>query len=277
LPQQCAERAWRAHLALAFARRDERTMLARREHVGPLRVQKPLYPERDVCQCILVHPPGGIAGGDTIALDVRVDPGARAQVTTPGAAKWYRSAGPQAHQSASFDVGEGAVLEWLPQGTIVFDGARANVATSVRLARGAIFVGWEVVCLGRIAAGERFQSGELRHRIDIERDGAPIWSERARLRAGSPLMYSAVGLNGAPVFGTFLTAAEAIDDALVSELRAERPERGEGAATSLPGVLAARYVGDSYEQALGYFARLWRIVRPRVLGREALAPRIWTT
>src|SRR4029077_12089900 len=117
---------WHAHLALGFARTDACTRLVRRTHEGPLVVQKPLYPEGgDVCQCIIVHPPGGIAGGDRVELHAVVEAGAHAQLTTPGATRWYRNAGPPEKQRIAFHVAEGASLEWLPQGTIVFDGAHA--------------------------------------------------------------------------------------------------------------------------------------------------------
>src|SRR6476620_3801730 len=105
------ESGWRAHLDLRFDRIGTRTRLARREHTGPLVVQKPMYPEGDeVCQCIVVHPPGGIAGGDRLRLAVDVAAGARAQLTTPGAAKWYRADGRPSSQQLDFTVAPGAVL-----------------------------------------------------------------------------------------------------------------------------------------------------------------------
>ena len=122
---------WRARLALGFTHDNGRSRLTHREHEGPLVVQKPLYPEGNgVCQCIIVHPPGGIAGGDRLALTVDVAQRAHAQLTTPGATKWYRSGGRPAMQQMVFRVAEGAVLEWLPQGTIVFDGAQATSTRS---------------------------------------------------------------------------------------------------------------------------------------------------
>ena len=123
---------WSARLELGFRADDRGTRLAHRAHHGPLVVQKPLYPEGDsVCHVIVVHPPGGIAGGDELRIDLEVGAGASALVTTPGAAKWYRSAGPVARQSVALRV-EGC-LEWLPQEAIVFDGARASSSLEVDL------------------------------------------------------------------------------------------------------------------------------------------------
>jgi urease accessory protein len=230
-----------------------------------------------VCQCIVVHPPGGIAGGDRLALTVDVAPGAHAQLTTPGATKWYRSGGNAATQQILFRVAEGAVLEWLPQGTIVFDGAQAACATRVELERGASYLGWEVVCLGRTASAERFRQGEWRQRVDIVRDNALVWSERTLLHGDGPLLSSRVGLNGAPVFGTFVAMIANFDDSLFAACRGLVPAQGEGAVTRLPAALVARYRGDASEAAHDYFSTVWATLRPHVAGRTAVRPRIWGT
>ena len=139
---------WRAELALGFERREARTVLAERRQDGPLVVQKPLYPEGDeVCHAIVVHPPAGIAGGDELEVAAKAGAGAHALLTTPGAAKWYRSAGPWARQKLAFEVA--GVLEWLPQETIVFDGALADMGCEVNLDAEACYIGWEILCLGR--------------------------------------------------------------------------------------------------------------------------------
>lgn len=269
---------WRARLALAFEHGQSRTTLARREHQGPLVVQKPLHPEGpEVCQCVVVHPPGGIAGGDAIELDVAVGAGAHAQLTTPGAAKWYRAAGRRAAQDVAIRVADGAVLEWLPQGTIVFDGADASSTLRVELAPTAVWIGWDVVCLGRTASAERFTHGQWRQRIEIVRGHALVWSERAVLRGGSPLLASPAGLNGAPVFGTFVAMAPALPADLVSACRALAPVEGDGAVTRLPHALVARWRGHAMEAAHAYFAALWAVARPALTARTAVPPRIWAT
>ena len=132
LPQ---EARWRASLALGFERRGGRTVLADRRHDGPLVVQKAMHPEGpEVCHAIVVHPPAGIVGGDELLIDVAVREGAHALLTTPGAGKWYRTSGPWASQHVRIDVAAGGIAEWLPQETIVYDGARARITWEAQLA-----------------------------------------------------------------------------------------------------------------------------------------------
>lgn len=267
---------WRAELALDVKLRGTRSVLAARRHRGPLVVQTPLYPEGDaVCHAIVAHPSGGVAGGEELELSVRAGPGAHALLTTPGAAKWYRTASPWARQRISLDAGESAVLEWLPQETIVFESAAVELEVDIRLAGDARFIGWEILRLGRAGSGERFARGGLRTRTSVRRDGRLAWLERARLAGGSDLLDSPLGLAGEPVFGTMLAAAPQIDAGLVAACRGPHPAAGSATITCLPGVLVARYLGASSDAARDYFARLWAIVRPALAGRDAITPHVW--
>jgi urease accessory protein len=272
------EHGWRARLDLRFDRDGGRTRLAHRAHEGPLVVQKPLYPEGEsVCQCIVVHPPGGIAGGDELSIEVDAGALTAVQLTTPGAAKWYRAAGRKARQNIRLQAGDGALVEWLPQATIVFDGVDGASTTRVELAANSVYIGWDVVCLGRTASAEQFGNGMWRQRIEIVRDGALVWSERVALRGGDALLASRVGLNGAPVFGTFVAMAAPLPDDLLAACRRETPARGEGVVTRLPHALVGRFRGDAADSAHEYFRALWAIVRPRIAGRSAVPARIWST
>ena len=275
---------WHAEISLGFTRFGERTVLSERRHRGPLRVQKPLYPEGDaVCQAILLHPPSGIVGGDQLQVGVHVGPGAQAQITTPGAGKWYRSGGEEASQTLDFTVADGGILEWLPQETIVFDGAKSRMETTVRLSQGSRYLGWEILCLGRSASGEGFRQGRLALHTRIERDGQPLWLERGRINGhggGDPMLTSVAGWAGATVGGTLLATLDA-DLAVAPLLEACRAiipaDDTEHALTALPHLLVARYLGHDSEAARLWFAELWHILRPALLGRPALTPRIWNT
>jgi urease accessory protein len=272
---------WEAELALGFTRLDSGTVLSERRHRGPLRVQKALYPEgRDVCQTILLHPPSGIAGGDRLHIAVNVGPEAHAQITTPGAGKWYRSGGEEASQTLEFTVGDDAILEWLPQETIVFDGARSRMETRVQLASGSRYFGWEILCLGRSASGERFANGFIDLRTRIERNGQPLWLERGHIEGNDPLLASRAGWAGASIGGTLLATLppEIVVAPLLEACRAIAPQDdAEHAMTALPGLLVGRYLGHNSEAARNWFAALWETLRPRLLGRPALTPRIWNT
>lgn len=270
--------SWPARLALSYARRGVRTVLAHRQHDGPLVVQKPLYPEGDaVCHSIVVHPPAGIVGGDSLTLDAVLADDAHALLTTPGAGKWYRSAGRSARQLLSFDLAPGSCLEWLPQESILFDGAIAAMRTQVRLARSARFIGWDIVCLGRTGSGERFTRGQCRLHMSIVHDGQLAWWERGRIIGASAAQRAAVSLDSHSVSATMIAAGASLDEEHLAASRAVRPREGIAGITPLPNVWIARYLGDSSEAAREYFTALWHIVRPALTGRSATDPRIWRT
>ncbi len=269
---------WRAHLALAFERRGERSVLASRRHDGPLVVQKALHPEGPaVCHAIVVHPPGGIAGGDELVIGVAAGENSHALLTTPGAAKWYRSAGSWATQRIRLDAAAGSTIEWLPQEAIVYDGALADLRWEATLAHDARMIAWDIACLGRTGAGERFERGRLRIGSRVVRAGRLAWMERGRIEPGSRAAASEAGLGGHAVFATMLVAAPAIEDEWLAACREARPRSGEASVTRLPGLLIARYRGDSTEAARDHFIAIWKRLRLPVLGREAVEPRIWRT
>lgn len=267
--------SWHAELELGYGRFGDSTRPTQRRHKGPLRVQKHLYAEGpEVCQHIIVHPPGGIAGGDRLDISASVGPDAWAQLTSPGAAKWYRAAGP-AYQQLDLSVASGATLEWLPQETIVFSNAQAELTTRIELQGNARLFYWDVVALGRPASGERFESGHFQAHLDIRRDGKLLWHERQRIIGGDGLLDSPIGLNGKTVFGTLLMTGE-IDSELLEACRSV-PNLVRGDMTQLPGLLVARCLADEALHARAWMIELWKLLRPALLGREAVAPRIWST
>jgi urease accessory protein len=267
--------SWHAELELGYARFGDCTRPVQRRHLGPLRVQKHLYAEGpQVCQHIIVHPPGGIAGGDRLDISASVERDAWAQITSPGAAKWYRAAGP-AYQQLSLRVAAGGTLEWLPQETIIFSAAQAELSTSIDLAGDARLFYWDVVALGRPASGERFDLGHFQAQLDIRRDGQLLWHERQRIVGGDGLLDSPIGLDGQPVFATLLVTGE-IDAQLLEKCRS-LPHEVRGDLTQLPGLLVARCLASEALLARGWLIELWRLLRPALLGREAVPPRIWNT
>ncbi len=241
-------------------------------------MQKALYPEGPaVCQAVVVHPPGGIVAGDSLRIEVDAGLGAHAQLTTPGAAKWYRSAGSAARSDTLLRVAAGAFVEWLPQETMLFDGARAAIRFTVELDGDARYIGWDVAQLGRTASGERFATGRLQQAVELLRDDEMLWCERTVLDGGTRALQSGAVLDGAPVFGTMIAAGVDIEAGVLAACRAASPTSGAGAVTRLPQLLVARYRGGCAQAARTYFASLWRVLRPEFAGLDAVAPRIWNT
>jgi urease accessory protein len=272
-----AANGWQARLALGFERRGPRTVLARRRHHGPLVVQRPFYPEAGVCHVYLLHPPGGVVGGDELTVDVQCAAGAEALVTTPAATKFYRSGGPVAVQRQNLAVAAGARLEWLPQETIVFAGGRVDTTTRVDLEPGAAFVGWEILCLGRPASGEAFDSGQAVQRLEVWRAGMPLLLDRTRVDSAGPMPSAPWGLAGCAVSATLV--ATPADGDLLAAVRdgvcVDGDERF--GATLLDDLLVCRYLGHHGERARAVFEQIWTLLRPGLAGRPACAPRIWRT
>ncbi len=270
---------WAAHLDIHFAQRNERTKICHTEHYGPLRIQRPFYPEGNgTAHVYLLHPPGGVAGGDILSTQIEAGDDTHALVTTPAATKLYRSIGPRCGVEQQLTVRKGALLEWLPQETIAFRGARADLKTIVQLEDEAHFIGWELVCLGRPASGDRFESGHLTQRFEVWRENKPLFVDRLVLDAQGELRKAAWGLNNQSSVATMAITTE--DDSLVSlirhclDLRAQGP--GAFACTALSGLTLVRYVGDSIPECWATFVRIWEAVRPVLAGHAAVAPRIWS-
>jgi len=271
---------WAARIALQFEPRGDRTVLARKQQQGPLTVQRAFYPEGAPCHLYLLHPPGGVVGGDRLEIEARVASGAHALLTAPGAAKFYRSAGASAQQRQCLEIADGGVLEWLPQEAILFPGARVDLRSEVSLSGQARFIGWEILSLGRPVIRERFDPGYAAFAQRIERDGRPLLSERLRVdaeQAAGGGLDAPSGLRGFPISATLVaTGAKVADrDAAAARIRAES-DLAVG-VTLLDDLLVVRALARQVEPILLQFRALWRCLRPRLLGLEASAPRIWAT
>jgi len=276
MQQLASHGAWRARLELGFEARGGRTVLAHKRQLGPLTVQRPFHPEGSPCHAYLLHPPGGIVGGDRLEIEARIAPEAHALLTQPGATKGYRSAGATAVQQQCLTVADRGVLEWLPQELILFPGARLRSSTKVVLEGGARFIGWELLSLGRPVIGERFLPGRADLQLTIERDGRPLLIECLGIDDGRGLDGPS-GLRGLPVSGTLVAAgADAGELAAARQVLAERAEFAVG-ATLLGDLLAVRALAHGIEPVMHCFRALWQALRPRLLGIDASLPRIWAT
>ncbi len=274
---------WLAELNLAFAKQNKRSYLAKNLHSGPLVLQKSLHPEgEEVCHGVIIHPPGGVAGGDALNLNVDVSEAAHALLTTPGAGKWYKANGLNASQHLQFNLKSNACLEWLPQENILFDGAQVKFSAEVSLAADAKYAAWEILCFGRQAQQERWKNGSLHQNLTIRREQTLIWNERTYLKPEHKLLSSIVGLHGNAVSASFMIAAGALPANVLVACRELQPKmaldmHAKYGVTVLPEIFSARYVGQSAQCARQYFESLWQILRPWYANKLAVRPRIWNT
>jgi urease accessory protein len=274
-----ANQAW---LSLAFADDKGTTRLLDRAHYGPLRVQKALYPEHpSICHAIIVHPPGGVVGGDELTIKASIGKRAHAFLTTPGAAKWYQANGKVSQQHVQLQVADAATLEWLPQETIFFDRAHVALEHQVALQGDARYIGGEILCFGRTASGESFNSGRITQQTSIRRDGKLLWFEQGMLNGGSAAMRSRLGLADCTVCATLIVAGKNFPASFVQQLRDVAQQLSEGrasvGATQIKSVLVLRLLGHSSELARQWMMQAWQMIRPELLGHAAHIPRIWNT
>jgi urease accessory protein len=289
-----ADRKWKAGLYLSFAAERGRSVLKEMAFNGPLRVQRPFYPEgagdgryAEPAHGYILHPPGGLVSGDELEIKITAGAGAHALLTTPSAGKAYKADAfsvPQ-RQRVRLRLEDGAV-EWLPRETIVFSGANADLSLDVEMNGGSSFIGWEILILGRRAGAKPFDAGRARQRFRLERDAVPLIFDQLAFDAGDALARGAFGLDGRTVLMSFWAvggdgggdaireAAEALKDRL-AETPAAKDTRGGAAASCGSGFLLMRYLGDSGRAARELGLLAWKTVRPVLLKREIHPPRIW--
>ncbi|WP_455365482.1 urease accessory protein UreD [Kaarinaea lacus] len=269
--------SWKAQLSLEFEHRAQRTIITRRQHAGPLVIQKPFYPEGEACHIYLLHPPGGLVGGDQLNLDVRLHSGSHTLITTPGAAKFYRSAGPVAQQTQTFNIGDKSLLEWLPQETIAFNHTNALVHTRVNLETDAKFIGWEITCLGRQASNDLFNAGRFVQKLEVSIANKPLLIERALFEGGSELLCAPWGLANHPTVGTMIITPATQDLAIKIRENVQVASGELFSATLMDNIIVCRYLGPQAETAKRLFVKVWEIARPSIYNKKVCAPRIWNT
>lgn len=284
-PPQKSKALWYAQLDLGFQHDGDRTIMKHRKHCGPVRVQKMLWPEKTgVCHAIIVHPPAGIAGGDHLTFNILAQDHAHAVVTTPGAGKWYKTNGKQAFQHISLKSYDQATLEWLPQETMLFDGANAYSETEVHLDQSASFIGWDMLVLGRQARAEIFLQGAYANKFKLYRDQKLLVADTLHFKGQDRWLHSCLGMNGHAVMGSFWAVAPEKYRAsyyleqhieLIRELivRMKAPVT----LTLLDDVVCARFLGDDVRVCHDAFAAIRARLRRYWFNLDEEFPRIWRT
>lgn len=273
---------WHANLKLDYSLESNRCV-ARFVHDGPLRVLKSLYPEGDtVCHNVLVHPPGGLVGGDTLDIQVTVGEGAHGLITTPGAARFYRSDGEAALQRTTLKLAVGARLEWLPLEALLYSGCLAENRLLFELEAGAQMLGWDVTSLGLPNAGLSFDQGSFCQHLEMPGH----WLERGVLAAHDlRLLQSPLGLAGNTcVASLFFASGSNLDrpfrEAMLDTARGLLGEHAlkatAGATSPGPRMLVLRVLAPQVEPAMALLRQVWMAWRAQAWGRPAELPRIWS-
>jgi urease accessory protein len=274
---------WQGSLALRYRSEAGRTGVHDR-HDGPLRVLKSFHPEgAGVCHSVLVHPPGGVVGGDELTIELALGEGAHALVTTPGATRFYRSAGATATQTLRVDAAAASRLEWLPLETIAYSGCAATNVLRFELAPGAEMIGWDVTALGLPESNQPFAAGRFTQGIELP----GRWLERGSIAASDDrLLDSPLGWAGRRVLATmWFATGDSLDparsDALLAAARATAAAHAlaatTGATSPQPGVIVVRALAERVEPAMDLLQRIRRRWRPIAWHLDATAPRVWST
>ncbi len=271
---------WLGSLELVYVNCDGATQLRRSLVKAPLKVQRPFHPEgKAVCHSVVLHTAGGIVGGDRLEQKIHLEPNASALITTAAAGKIYRSNGQLARQTIEIQVDPGACLEWLPQETIVFNGAIYRQDLRVELAPNANWLGWEITRFGRSARGEKFFQGEWRSGAEIWQQGQPLWIDRQWLPAGEAIFTSPHGLAGQPIVASLIWIGQPVSQEIIDRARTlwnAEEHKGEAGVTQIQRQgLLCRYRGSSTAEVRDWFTEVWQLLRYSLLQRPALKPRVW--
>lgn len=285
MPQSSA--LWYACLELGFTYDPAQkcSKLLHRKHHGPVRVQKMLWPEKTgVCHAIIVHPPAGIAGGDHLTFDMQVDADAHALVTTPGAGKWYKTNGKAAFQHIHIRLKDNAIFEWLPQETMLFNGAMAHSETHIELDHAASFIGWDMLVIGRQACAETFNQGQYRNQFKLWREQQLLVADSLNFVGNDRWLSSCLGMNGHAVMGSFWAVPPAKHREIaqleqhIADIRELITRMKINVTLTLLGdVVCARFLGDDARQCHDAFAAIRARLRREWFDLAEEFPRIWRT
>ncbi len=267
---------WQGKLQLTYCCDRGKTQAIQHQGTAPLKVQRSFYPEGEqTCHNVILHTAGGIVGGDRLEINVVLQPQSHSVITTAAASKIYGSNGTLACQNIIQTIDSGATLEWLPQETIIFDGAVFHQNLRVELAPTATWLGWEINRFGRTARGEKFTHGEWKSATEVYRAGMPVWIDRQWLR-GDEMVDSPHSLAGYPIVGSLAWIGEPVSKDFVCETRSLfGGEPSKIGVTRLTQGLLCRYRGDSTAEVWQWFTAVWHLLRRSFLKTSPIQLRVW--
>jgi urease accessory protein len=281
--------SWHGHLQLTYRYQRAKTQAIEHQGIAPLKVQRSFYPEDEaICHNTILHTAGGIVGGDKLQIEIDLQPKSRAVITTAAAGKIYGSNGTVASQQIVQNIGDDACLEWLPQETIIFDGAIFSQHLQVNLAPTASWLGWEINRFGRTARGERFTHGNWKSATEVYRQGNPVWIDRqilvgnetidrANSLAGYPIVGSLAWIGASPIHSIVQHQQDrSISKEMTMEVRSLfGGEPSKIGVTRLTEGLLCRYRGDSTTEVRQWFTAVWYLLRHSFLQSPPIHPRVW--
>ncbi|CUB04110.1 urease accessory protein UreD [Marinomonas fungiae] len=274
---------WQAYLTLGFTKSVRGTVLKTCDHKGPLYVQKPFYPEgKDTAHVYLLHPPGGLVSGDELVIESNQAPDTHVLITTPGAGRVYKARSDRTlqRQTTRLNVPKDAIMEWLPQETILYPDANTRLRNQIELYGSARFIGWEITCFGLPANQLDFGTGHADQSFQIRVDGRLRLRERLLVDEHSRgLMAGKAGLQGNPVNGLLLAGPFVkVEEDVIETLRSFCQESdGLSGVTQVDEFIVLRSLSHDSEKMKRLFARCWEVLRPALIDKTACAPRIWAT
>lgn len=289
-----ASTTWRASLSLDVKRNrsGNSTRLARALHHGPLYVQKPFYPEgKDYAHIYLLHPPGGFVSGDETTVNINASQRAGVLLTTPGAAKMYRARADKRLQiqKTKITIKECSCVEWFPHESIIYNNANARQDMQIVVSDNSCYIGWEILCLGLPLVNRPFEQGRLKLCTQLYEksdhcEPQLLYRDNIDVTALDTVLTSLCGFNRCSVNAYLLAKFPVLKQtkiASVEQLMRDRLKQcnadNDVAITTIGSLCISRYLGNSTADAKRLFIELWRIIRPVLIEREAVVPRIWHT
>lgn len=293
VPTDHVKNQWLAHLSLEFSLTGYGTQLSKTKRLGPLSVQKAFYPEgKDCAHIYLLHPPAGIVSGDELRISVTNHAGAHTLITTPGGNRFYRAredlniGDSKQIQITTLNIEAQAKCENFPLETIVYNGADGFNQVDIHMQSNSIYLGWDITCLGLPSSKQPFDKGAYTQLNRLFCENKLIYHDRIHISAKNQLLKHSAGLNKNSVFATFLVYAptqlssKAQRRTLVDALREKiliANAQSLLSITDIEGLLVIRYLGSQAVQCKKLFISLWQVIRPVVLNKTGLQPRIWHT
>mgnify|MGYP000412740288 CR=1 FL=1 len=279
MKQQSIQDGWKGFLSFTFVESGNRTVVKDKKHFGPLVLQRPYYQEINRPSVLVIHPPGGVVGGDVLEVDILMKPGSRGLVSTPAATKFYRSNDRLAKQTQKISMSTDCELEWLPQETLFFNQSISENKLTFNLQeKNNRLIAWDIVGLGRPARNEGFNDATLFQSLELFIANELVFIDRLQIENNSSLINSASGLNGNMLSATALfykNDSEAMKK-LASLLQNIDWSASVG-ITNINDLVVLRVLTQDLDQIKSILYQAWEVARPVVMNVPAMKPRIWNT